>query len=384
MVTAMSSTTLVTLRSAAMRSVRNPHFWVLIAVSAWLLFIYRAWPWPDWRFDSGVWRLFPWLSVLESLALRVELKYHIFGVLFLIPITYGSLALSWRGGIFAWCLALTWSLPTLLSWSNKVHWIGLALLLLPVLLVAVVNGERRWRDSEKKHFAEREEAREAYITKLIETQEAERRRIAQEIHDEALQTLMVIATKSEALAASADNDRHAQGNTWIKQELVQTMDGLRRLSMNLRPSILDNFGLVPGVRWLINNSNAQNGCRLAINVVGLERKMLSQSEITVFRVVQEAINNIQRHARARNGSVTLDFEEDRLVLVIVDDGIGFRPPDHLTAFVNENKLGIIGMEQRIASAGGEMEIDFNRPRGTRIWASIPYDPSIKVVEGQKS
>ena len=199
----------------------------MVVLSAGLLFIYQAWPWPEWRFASGVWRLFPWLNALESLVIDVEVKYHVFGVLFLIPIVYGSLTLSWPGGIFAWCLALIWVLPTVLSWWNAPVLINLALLLLPVLLVAIVTGERRWRESEKKHFVEREQARQAYIAKLVETQEAERRRIAQELHDETLQTLMVIANKSESLALSGTDESQVKGNLWIKQEVLQTMDDLQ-------------------------------------------------------------------------------------------------------------------------------------------------------------
>ena len=370
----MSGNVFARLRPALRRVAKNPHFWVVVALSAWLLFVYQAWPWPERRFTAGAWRFFAWLSALEPLVVKVEVNYHIFGVLFLIPIIYGSLTLSWPGGIFAWLLALTWVLPTLLSWSNSVHWISLALLLLPVLLVAMVTGEQRWHEREKKYFIEREAERQTYIAKLVETQEAERRRIAQELHDETLQTLMVIANKSDSLALSTADASQVEGNLWIKQEVLQTMDDLRRLSMNLRPSILDNFGLVSGVRWLVNNSNDQNACRLDISVLGEERKMSSLSEVTVFRVVQEAINNIQRHAQARTGAVTLEFRDDCLLLQISDDGIGFQPPERLGAYVSESKLGIIGMEQRLLSVGGTVEFDSDPGEGTSIQASIPYVP----------
>jgi two-component system sensor histidine kinase DegS len=380
----MASALLVRFRSETSRVAKNPHFWVVVVLSAGLLFIYQAWPWPEWRFASGVWRLFPWLSALEAIVIEVEVKYHVFGVLFLIPILYGSLTLSWPGGIFAWCLALIWVLPAVLSWRNAPLMINLALLLLPVLLVAIVTGERRWRENEKRYFIEREQARQAYIAKLVETQEAERRRIAQELHDETLQNLMVIANKSESLALSGTNEIQVKGNLWIKQEVLQTMDDLRRLSMNLRPSILDNFGLVSGVRWLVNNSNSQNGCHLDVAVSGEERKMSSLSEVTVFRVVQEAINNMQRHAHARSGGVTLYFEKDRLLLEVSDDGIGFQPPDRLSTYVSRSKLGLIGMEQRILSIGGEMHVESSPGLGTRIWASIPCAPSAQVVEGENA
>jgi two-component system, NarL family, sensor histidine kinase DegS len=349
-----------------------------------LLLLYQAWPWPPSQFSSGVWRYFAWLSALDAFVLEVELTYHLFGALFLIPILYGSLTLSWPGGVFAWCLALIWVLPALLSWWNSMIFINLTLLFVPVLLVAIIGGERRWRESEKRHFAERERERQAYIAKLVETQEAERRRIAQELHDETLQTLMVIANKSDSLALSGTEDGQVKGNLWIKQELLQTMDDLRRLSMNLRPSVLDNFGLVSGVRWLVNNSNAQNGCRLDVTIVGPEQKMSSLSEVTAFRVVQEAISNIQRHAHAKDGAVTLEFDDDRLELEVKDNGVGFQPPDRLGAFVNKSKLGMIGMEQRVLSIGGELEVDSRPGRGTRVWASIPYSGSAEVVQAEQA
>ena len=376
---AMAAALHVKIKTAASRAATNPHFWVVSFLSAVLLFVYHAWPWPEIQFQSGLYRFFPWLSALEPLVLHVELKYHFFGIMFLVPVVYGSLALSWQGGVFAWFLSLIWSVPTLLSWSNSVHWISLALLILPVLLVAIFTGERRWRESERRHFAESEQERKAYIAKLVETEEAERRRIAQELHDETLQTLMVIANKAEALALAGTDEAQAQGNLWIKQQVLQTMDDLRRLSMNLRPSILDNFGLVSGVRWLVNNSNSQNGCHLDISVNGDEHKLSGLSEVTAFRVVQEAITNIQRHSGATSGAVTLGFEADRLLVQVQDDGVGFDPPERLGAFVSESKLGVIGMEQRVLSIGGELHLESYPGSGTRIWAAIPYEALVQVV-----
>jgi len=378
----MANTILLKSRSMAAATARNPHFWVVVALSALLLVVYQGWPWRDLQLESGFWGHFSWLSPLNALVVAIELRYHLFGVLFLIPIVYASVALSWPGGVFAWCLAMIWVLPTVVSWTSESLFINAALLFLPVLLVAIVNGERRWRERERRYFAEREQEREAYIAKLVETQEAERRRIALELHDETLQTLMVIANKSESLAVGSTDAQQVQGNLWIKQEVLQTMDDLRRLSMNLRPSILDNFGLVSGVRWLINNCNSQAGCQLEILIYGTERKMSSVAEVTAFRVVQEAINNIQKHAQAEVGQVILDFQDDRLLLRIQDDGVGFQAPGRLGAFVSESKLGVMGIEQRVISIGGEMRLEAHPGHGTRIWASVPYEPSVQIVERQ--
>lgn len=373
-------------RELLAKILRNPHFWIVIAISVALIMVYQAWPWREWRFSTGAWRYFSWLSALEYLVIDVELKYNVIGVLFFVPIIYGSVTLSWPGGIFAWLLALIWVLPTLVAWSRETMVINLALLLLPALLVVVVALERRWRDIEKRHYAEREQERQMYIARLVEAQENERRRIAQEIHDETLQTLMVVANKSDSLASSSTDDQQMRGNLWIKKEVVQTMDDLRRLSMNLRPSILDNFGLVSGIRWLVNNSNTQSDCRIDVSFEGEEPDMSSLAQVTVFRVVQEAIHNIQRHARARRGAVVVGFEAACLSLAITDDGVGFDPPERLVHLAGEGRLGLIGIEQRVLSAGGIVVVDSRPGGGTRLSARIPYEPPALVEEsaGQPS
>jgi two-component system, NarL family, sensor histidine kinase DegS len=367
-------------RSLVVRVAKNPHFWVVLVLTGVLLFIYRPWPWSPQQFQSPFWQHFSWLQALEPLALRLEFRYEVFGALFLVPITYASVTLSWPGGIFAWALSMVWVLPTVREWRASSVTLNLGVLLLPVLVVAIVSGERRWRESERRNYIEREQERETYIARLVETQEAERTRIAQELHDETLQTLMVIANKADNLASSAKEEDQVSGNLWVKKEVLQTMDDIRRLSMNLRPSILDNFGLVSGVRWLANNCNEQHVCRIDVVVTGEEPGMSSLSQVTVFRVVQEALNNVQRHARAKNGSVSLDFQPNQVWLEIRDDGVGFQPPERLGAYVTDGKLGIMGMEQRVLSVGGEIHVDSVPGRGTKIWASVPYSPSAEVVQ----
>lgn len=343
-----------------------------MAVSVVLLLVYQAWPWREWQFSEGIWRYFSWLSALQWLTLKVELPYGVHGSLFLIPIIYGSLTASWPAGMIAWLLSLVWLLPTFISWNSRTLAFNVALLLLPALLAAVVTLQRRWRESEKRNYAEREHERQSYIAGLVQTQEAERHRIAQEIHDGTLQTLMVLANKSDSLASSWDILESRQGTAWIKQEILTTIEDLRRLSMNLRPSILDNFGLVSGIEWLVNASNIQNRCQFDISIEGEERKLSDMAEVSVFRVTQEALQNVHRHADASAGSVILQFEEDGLRLTISDNGVGFRRPERLSMYANEGKLGIIGIEQRVLSVGGKMTLDSRPLYGTTLCAVIPY------------
>lgn len=376
----MVKTLVVRLASIAVKTSRNPHFWVVLAMSAILLFIYQAWPWRWPQFTDGVWRFLPWLSDLDFLPVQVEYRLHVFGVLFWIPIAYASITLSWPGGVLAWLLSLIWVLPAARSWGGGWEVVNLSLLLLPVLPVVVVTTERRLREKEKRHFLEREQERRAWVARLMDTQETERKRIAQELHDETLQTLLVIANTLDSLAPSDASDEQSQRVLRVKEKLFQTMDDLRRLSMNLRPSILDNFGLVQGVRWLVDHA-CEGGCQVSTCTIGEAPKMSSLAEITVFRVVQEAVSNIQRHAHAQNAVVTLDFRDDQLSLEIRDDGLGFEP-GRLGPTPEHHKLGIIGMQERVRAIGGTVSLESRPGAGTRLSATIPYSGSGEIIQGE--
>ena len=146
--------------------------------------------------------------------------------------------------------------------------------------------------------------------------------------------------------------------------------------MNLRPSILDNFGLVSGVRWLVNNICDLEAVQTSTLVRGQKRQVSSLVEVTVFRVVQEAMFNIKRHAHATNVSVMLEFGEDESSAG--DRGTtasGSNRPDRLAPYAEQGRLGMIGMEQRIKSVGGDMVIDSRLGSGTTIRATIPYSVS---------
>ena len=350
----------------------NPHFWVVIFMTVVIILIYQVWPWREWQFVGGFWKHFSWLSALDMLVINVELRYRLFGFLFLIPIVYGSLMLSWQGGILAWALSLIWVLPTLFKWRTDFAAINLALLLLPALIVALITLERRRRANEKKLFLEREQERQKYISELITAQENERHRIAQEIHDQTIQDLIVIANKAAFLASRVEDSDLKKDNLWIKEALLEKIDDLRKLSLKLRPSILDNFGLVSGIKWLVNNSSNRSEVNIDFLLKGEERSLSQLIEVTVFRVVQESINNIIRHAKADRAVIKLEFAEKNLSLFIQDNGVGFDLPPRLTFFANEKKLGLIGIEHRILSVGGELKLDSAPGKGTTLYATFPY------------
>jgi two-component system sensor histidine kinase DegS len=342
--------------------VNNPHFWVIIVISLALIFIYQAWPWRPW--NVGPW--FSWLSPLHDLVLA-ELRGHIVGILFLAPIIYAGVVFSWQGALATFLLSLVGVLPIIIDiWSMSSQINNIVLLLLPFLVVSIVAFELDWRRKERKIFAEREAERRVYISKILESQENERLRISQELHDDTIQTLLVIANRAQNLIPSGDgNMTEARRNAeWIKDATLQAVEDLRRTSLDLRPTILDDLGLVPALRWLVDRMNKESGINTRILVNGVKRKLSSQAEVTIFRVIQEALNNIKRHSKAKQAVVTLELTAECLKIKIEDNGQGFHPPKKFEKLAARGKLGLLGMQQRIDLLGGTFQIRSRLGEGT--------------------
>lgn len=346
------------------RIVNNPHFWAIIVITLALIFIYQAWPWRPW--NVGPW--FSWLSSLHDLVL-VELRGHIVGILFLVPIIYAAVVFSWQGALATFLLALVGVLPIIIDiWSISSLINNIVLLLLPFLVALIVTFELEWRRKERETFAEREAERQVYLSKILESQENERLRISQELHDDTIQTLLVIANRAQNLIPSGDGNmtevkRIAE---WIRDATLQAVEDVRRTSLDLRPSILDDLGLVPALRWLVDRMNNESGINTRILVNGVKRKLSPQAEVTIFRVMQEALNNIMRHSKAREAVVTLEFATECLKITIGDNGQGFRPPKKFERLAARGKLGLIGIQQRIELLGGTFKIRSRLGEGTSL------------------
>lgn len=350
------------------RIFKSPHFWAILVITFFLIFIYQVWPWRPWKFDEGIWQWFSWLTPLSRLAVT-EVINRVVGILFLVPIIYAAIVFSWQGALITFLLAMIGVLPLVVDiWSASSLLTNLLMLLLPVLIASIVAFELSWRRRERKNFAERETERQTYIARILESQENERLRIAQELHDDTIQTLLVIANRAQNMIPSGDGDVEEVGKNaeWIRDATLQAIEDLRRTSLDLRPSVLDDLGLVPALRWLMDNTNKESGISTRITIKGKKRKLLPQAEVTIFRMVQEALNNIKRHSRAKKATVILEFGEDSLKIAINDDGRGFRPPQKFDGLAAKGKLGLVGMRQRIDFLGGTFRIRSRPGEGTKL------------------
>ena len=261
-------------------------------------------------------------------------------------------------------------IPAIESLRSFNAFIGnMAILLLPLLLTSIAALQIQTLRRDKEHLSEQEKERQLYIYKIFEAQEEERRRISQEIHDETIQTLLAIASRTQTLMTpnSGHDSASIKNVEWIRDAILRTSQDLRRISIGLRPATLDDLGLLPALRLLVERFSDENNINCHIKIKGEVHKMPQLVEVTIFRVVQEALNNIKRHAQAKKAMVFLFFGSNNLKIKVTDDGQGFIPPKIYNLSNTGGKLGLIGMSERIHSLGGVLKINSEPNNGTTVF-----------------
>ncbi len=203
---------------------------------------------------------------------------------------------------------------------------------------------------------------------ILQAQEEERARIARELHDEAAQWLTSLLIRQRLLLRSLPPEMRPEVEE-LQRMTAAALEHLRRIAMELRPAILDDLGLVEALRWQAEEFQKQTGVLITLRVQGRIERLPRQVELVLYRVAQEALTNIARHARATRVEVTLNCATEQLELFIADDGVGFDP--EAVRRSRARSLGLMGMAERLALIGGTLEIDSAPGKGTRIRARVP-------------
>ncbi len=207
--------------------------------------------------------------------------------------------------------------------------------------------------------------------RLLDVQESERRRIARELHDEIGQALTALSLRLQAQRG------RWQGAGSGPDECIAIADGalrqVRTLCLDLRPPQLDDLGLASAVRWQIDRQAQAAGIAAHLSFTGIEREPSTAVATVCFRVAQEAITNVVRHAGARNMWIELDRGERDLRLVVRDDGCGFDVAARRRDALRGSSMGLLSMEERVVLAGGEFEIVSQAGRGTEVRVRLPMD-----------
>lgn len=222
---------------------------------------------------------------------------------------------------------------------------------------------------------------QALSRRLVEAQETERRNIARELHDEIGQSLIVIQLNLQSLLQMPGPDARAPRLKESIKVIDRLLEQVRDISLNLRPSILDDLGLEPAVRWNTERQAALVGLQAKFHADPLEQRLDSVIETECFRVAQEALTNVVRHAHAKALSVELRKKDGLLHLRVRDDGVGFEVVTVREKALHGASLGLLSMEERAELAGGGLEFSSIPKKGTEVHAWFPLTwqtPPVKI------
>jgi two-component system sensor histidine kinase DegS len=291
--------------------------------------------------------------------------------LFMVPIIYAALNFGLTGSFAtaAWVTLLT--VPDFFVIDNADHhWIdGTQLAIIDS--VAIFVGQR----VERERLVARREAQRltAYAANIVLAQEEERRRIGQEIHDEPLQD-MIQLYRRVADASGAEAQAIVSELRETNGVLAITIKNLRDIARGLRPPGLDDLGLVPALRRLTQEFGERNALDVSFAVTGEIRRLDAGVELGAYRIAQQALHNVERHAAAREVKVGVIFGERSLGIEVLDDGIGF-DLNHTEA--DSKSLGLLGMRERAQLLNGSLSVQSKPEFGTSVRADLPVVERIK-------
>ncbi len=231
---------------------------------------------------------------------------------------------------------------------------GIVLALVTITLILRLERELEKRRADSQELSAR----------LLRAQENERRSLARELHDEIGQSLSAILMETDGAEGADGQVETRQHLDSIRRLAEKTVNEVRDLALLLRPSMLDDLGLIPALNWHARETTKRTGLRVGVSAEGVTDDLPEEHKTCIYRLIQEAVNNSGRHAKANAVEVAVRRERDRVLCTVQDDGAGFD-----AHFVRG--LGLLGMEERVRRLGGHLEIDSKPGQGTLIKAELP-------------
>lgn len=219
------------------------------------------------------------------------------------------------------------------------------------------------------HVQRAQQQSRAYTDALSDGQEEERARIARELHDDTVQSLIAIAQRIDVALASLEPDSHARPTLDdARKQATDAVTALRQLIGDLRPPALDELGLIPALRMLAQQETTPPAL---VSVDGVERRLPPGIELALYRTTAEALQNARRHASASRIGISVAFRADYAQVTVEDDGVGFRWPLQTDEVLAGRHFGLLGMAERLQRFGGNLEVRSQPAQGSRIRIRIP-------------
>lgn len=215
-----------------------------------------------------------------------------------------------------------------------------------------------------------------YIGAITAGQEDERRRLARELHDDTLQALIALKQRVqlaqyETVSASDQLQPRANELDEIATLTEQTIENLRRLTKALRPVYLEDLGLTPALEMLARETGETSDVKIEFHRLGVEKRLDAPVELALYRITQEALSNVSRHASATQVSIAINFSDDSVTLQVADDGVGFNVPKNIASYASNSHYGLLGMHERAELIGARLEIHSSPRDGTQLIVTLP-------------
>lgn len=304
--------------------------------------------------------------------------------LFFIPVAFVSIYQGMKSGLAIALLSVVIILPHTLFFHTPRETINEAGIMGSLVMSAIVIG--KIADSHKKTLSfikDSQENRELYISNIIRAQEEERKRIARDLHDDTIQSLIAISRNLDSMISKLSKSNSETDGFKLHLEetwhlIEQTIKGVRAFSQDLRPSVLDDLGLVPAVEWLANRMSKNLSIKTECQIDGKVKRLPLEMELALFRIVQEALNNIAKHAQANTVLISITFRSDKLAISLRDNGKGFYPPLTIPEASKKGQLGIMGMKERSQLFQGKLEIYSLPDQGCTVIIEMPLIESSVV------
>jgi PAS domain S-box-containing protein len=212
-----------------------------------------------------------------------------------------------------------------------------------------------------------------YLSQITKAQEEERKRIARELHDETIQSLVVLTRQIDEIVSG---DRGISEYKKIlleslRDQIESIIQDVRRLSQDLRPPALDTLGLIPALEGLAADIEKHSGININVKVCGAVRRFSSEVELIFFRIVQEALRNVWRHSGATSAEVIVEFDTGETRITIRDNGKGFRVPDMVGELLKDGRMGLAGMQERVQLLNGSLSVESQSGKGTTVTVKAP-------------
>ncbi len=242
-------------------------------------------------------------------------------------------------------------------------------------LVIAFNGMTRQLQQAEIDRKDKEQIRSDFLQRIISTQEQERKRVSRELHDQTGQALASIMVRLNVLG-KGDKTDSSDSISSLKKSLIEEMGAIHNLALELRPSVLDDMGLVPALELYINQFRERYGLSVEFVKISMEGRRADHCvETCIYRIIQESLTNVVKHAKADTIKILLELRQETIRGIIEDNGSGFNLGN-----IPRERLGIYGMEERASLLGGVLKLDSEPGQGTMVSFTIPVEGTIECYE----